>query len=100
MYALVQQAVDAGWGVRGLTRRPQGGSRATAIVWPPRGQASNHTLYYFKQPTDTEARDAEPLEGCHMQLFLDNSEGAGRGAAASANGRSAEAAIGAADLGP
>ena len=39
-------------------------------------QATTHTLYYFKQPTDEEARDVEDLEGCHMQPFLDNSEGA------------------------
>ena len=43
-----------------------------------RTQTTAHTLYYFKQPTDDQARDVEELEGCHMQPFVDNSEGTRR----------------------
>jgi len=56
-----------------------GTSSAEVVDWPCAGQATTHSLYYFKQPSDDEARDADHLEGCHMQLFTENSEGGGAG---------------------
>jgi hypothetical protein len=40
-----------------------------------RTQAATHTLYYYRQPTDDVARDAEELEASHIQSFAENIEG-------------------------
>ena len=69
----------------GDSQRCAAGANVTTIgprrlCWPCEGQATTHSLYYFKQPSDDEARDADHLEGCHMQLFTENSEGKERAA--------------------